>query len=173
MTTHFAKSFTGAFLIAALSALPAFASADNQNNGQYGSDGYSSSARNTFYIAIPKEDRFAPFAKEIHVGDTVVWVNYDEDEHTVSSVDKFTTVTNRHIRYVIPGVQHKNDKPHTFRLTFNRPGTFVYHCEFHSVLDKYSQPIAPGPEGGIQDKNGNYGTPMMGVITVLPAKSKY
>ena len=30
------------------------------------------------------------------------------------------------------------------------------------------QPIAPGPDGGIQDTNGNYGTPMSGVVTVLP-----
>ncbi len=31
-----------------------------------------------------------------------------------------------------------------------------------------SQPIAPGPFGGIQDSNGNFGTPMNGVVTVVP-----
>ena len=37
---------------------------------------------------------------------------------------------------------------------------------FHAHLDAYHQPVAPGPEGGIQDSNGNFGTPMMGVVTV-------
>jgi hypothetical protein len=30
--------------------------------------------------------------------------------------------------------------------------------------------VAPGPDGGIQDPNGNFGTPMNGVITVLPGE---
>jgi hypothetical protein len=28
----------------------------------------------------------------------------------------------------------------------------------------------PGPDGGIEDANGNFGTPMSGVITVLPRR---
>jgi hypothetical protein len=35
------------------------------------------------------------------------------------------------------------------------------------MLDADNQPKAPGPDGGIQDSNGNFGTPMNGVITVL------
>jgi hypothetical protein len=35
------------------------------------------------------------------------------------------------------------------------------------MLDPDNQPIAPGPDGGIQDSNGNFGTPMSGVITVV------
>jgi hypothetical protein len=27
--------------------------------------------------------------------------------------------------------------------------------------------VAPGPDGGIQDSKGNFGTPMSGVVTVL------
>jgi hypothetical protein len=57
----------------------------------------------------------------------------------------------------------------TFELTFNDPGTFVYYCRFHAHLDRFGQPVAPGPKGGIQDPNGNFGTPISGVITVLPA----
>jgi hypothetical protein len=53
-------------------------------------------------------------------------------------------------------------------LKFNHPGTFVYYCRFHAKLDAFNQPIAPGPDGGIQDANGNFGTPMTGVVTVLP-----
>jgi hypothetical protein len=32
--------------------------------------------------------------------------------------------------------------------------------------DAAQQPVAPGPDGGIEDPPGNFGTPMMGVITV-------
>jgi hypothetical protein len=38
-------------------------------------------------------------------------------------------------------------------------------------LDAAYQLVAPGPEGGIQDAKGNFGTPMMGVITVLPRQA--
>jgi hypothetical protein len=55
----------------------------------------------------------------------------------------------------------------TFALRFKHPGTFPFYCRFHSMLDKDNQPIAPGPDGGIQDQNGNFGTPMSGVITVV------
>lgn len=50
------------------------------------------------------------------------------------------------------------------------PGTFVYFCRFHSHLDSFNQPVAPGPEGGIQDAWGNFATPT-GIILVLPVKS--
>jgi hypothetical protein len=53
-------------------------------------------------------------------------------------------------------------------LHFTHPGTFAYYCRFHAMLDDANQPTAPGPQGGIQDANGNFGTPMMGEITVLP-----
>ena len=51
---------------------------------------------------------------------------------------------------------------------FRHAGTFVYYCRFHAVLDADSQPKAPGPMGGIQDPDGNFGTPMNGIVTVLP-----
>ena len=53
-------------------------------------------------------------------------------------------------------------------LRFRHPGTFVYYCRLHAKLDEFNQPVAPGPDGGIQDASGNFGTPMSGVITVLP-----
>ena len=36
-----------------------------------------------------------------------------------------------------------------------------------ALLDASGQPVAPGPDGGIQGPGANFGTPMMGVITVL------
>ena len=111
-------------------------------------------------IKVPGEDRFLPFAITVRVGTTVVWVNNDTDAHTVVSDDVFNTAGHRGTNVQLaPGGK--------FALTFNRPGQFPYYCRFHSMLDADMQPRAPGPDGGIQDPDGNYGTPMNGVITVV------
>ena len=115
----------------------------------------------THTVTIPDEDRFAPFALTIHVGDRVRWVNNDTDDHTVVSDDAFDTAGHQGTDHVIPA------NGGTFMLRFNHPGAFVYYCRFHAHMDGFNQPVAPGPDGGIQDGNGNYGTPMSGVITVL------
>jgi len=112
-------------------------------------------------IKVPGEDRFAPFAITIRVGQTVEWVNQDTDDHTIVSDDVFNTAGHRGVSVLLPG-----NGGH-FALTFNHPGVFPYYCRFHAMLDADGQPKAPGPDGGIQDPNGNFGTPMNGVITVL------
>jgi len=112
-------------------------------------------------VTVPEEDRFAPFSVTIRAGDAVKWFNGDEDDHTVVSDDAFNTAGHR-------GTDHMLEVGGTFVLRFNHPGVFVYYCRFHAQLDSFHQPVAPGPDGGIQDENGNYGTPMSGVITVLP-----
>jgi plastocyanin len=115
----------------------------------------------TYTVKIPDADRFAPFALTIHVGDSVRWINLDSDDHTVVSDDVFDTTGHQGTDHLIPA------DGGTFTLTFTQPGAFVYFCRFHSHLDGFSQPVAPGPEGGIQDQHGNFGTPMSGVITVI------
>lgn len=117
-------------------------------------------------ITVPGEDRFTPFAVTAHVGERVTWVNRDTDDHTVVSDDVFTTTDHKGINHLLPGTDSNHGKPGTFTLTFHQPGTFVYFCRFHSHLDAFHQPVAPGPEGGIQDAKGNFGTPMMGIVTV-------
>jgi len=112
-------------------------------------------------VTVPEADRFAPFALTIREGDAVLWVNNDEDDHTVVSDDAFDTAGHKGTDHLIAADGGK------FVLQFDHPGTFVYYCRFHSHLDAFNQPVAPGPDGGIQDPNGNYGTPMSGVITVL------
>jgi plastocyanin len=122
-------------------------------------------------VVIPEEDRFTPFALTIHAGDGVLFTNNDTDDHAVVT-DEFvssTGPTRKPIDRVIPGTENNDGKPGTLLLRFGRPGVFVYYCRFHSHLDESHQPVAPGPDGGIQDDDGNYGTPMMGVITVLPS----
>jgi plastocyanin len=112
-------------------------------------------------VMIPGEDRFTPFSVTIHVGQSVQFVNNDTKPHNVVSNDTFNTAGNK-------GTNHLLSAGSKFSLTFNQTGVFPFYCSFHSMLDADSQPIAPGPDGGIQDSNGNYGTPMNGVVTVVP-----
>jgi len=127
-------------------------------------------------ITVPQEDRFTPFALTIHRGESVEWVNQDTDDHTVVSDDAFTTVGHTGTNHLLPGTDSNHGQPGVFRLRFTRLGTFVYYCRFHAHLDADQQPVAPGPgagptpiPSGIQDpQTGNFGTPMMGTITVVP-----
>lgn len=119
-------------------------------------------------VMIPGVDKFIPFALQIKAGETVQWMNNDTDDHTVVSDDVFNSPGFKNVNHLIPGTDHNGGHPGVFRKTFNHVGTFVYYCRFHSKLDKDNQPVAPGPDGGIQDDKGNFGTPMMGVITVMP-----
>jgi plastocyanin len=112
-------------------------------------------------VTVPAADRFTPFALAIHAGDAVRWVNNDEDEHFVVSDDAFNTTDNR-------GTDEELPVDGKVVLRFRHPGTFVYYCKLHAKLDAFNQPVAPGPDGGIEDAGGNFGTPMSGVVTVLP-----
>ncbi|MCU1465667.1 MAG: hypothetical protein JWM72_1595 [Actinomycetia bacterium] len=103
----------------------------------------------------------------IREGDSVTWVNNDTDDHTVVSDDAFNSAGHRGIDHLIPGTVANHGKPRTFTVRFREAGTFVYYCRFHAHLDGDNQPVAPGPDGGIQDAKGNFGTPMSGVITVV------
>jgi plastocyanin len=128
------------------------------NRGMAASEGDNSSVRQ---IIVPGEDRFMPFAITIRVGQKVTFINRDADDHTVVSNDAFNTAGHRGVNMLLKANGGK------ITLTFKHAGVFPFYCRFHSVLDAHNQPKAPGPDGGIQDANGNFGTPMNGVITVL------
>lgn len=128
------------------------------NRGMAASGDNSKSARQ---IIVPGEDRFTPFAITIRVGQKVTWVNNDADDHTVVSNDAFNTAGHRGVNMLLKANGGK------VTLTFKHPGVFPFYCRFHAMLDADNQPKAPGPDGGIQDSDGNFGTPMNGVITVL------
>lgn len=132
-------------------------------------DPAAQASRSHNQVIVPGEDRFTPFAQTIRVGDSVVWINMDTDDHTVVSDDAVNAISPRRIDRLLKGTDNNGGKPGTVTLRFNQPGVFVYYCRFHSHLDADHQPVAPGPDGGIQDPDGNHGTPMMGIITVLPA----
>ena len=112
-------------------------------------------------VIVPDEDRFTPFAVTIRVGQWITWVNNDTDDHTIVSDDAFNTAGHHGVNVVLPA------NGGTYSLRFMHGGVFPYYCRFHSMLDDHNQPKAPGPDGGIQDANGNYGTPMSGVVTVV------
>jgi plastocyanin len=112
-------------------------------------------------VMVPEADRYTPFGLTIHIGDVVRWTNNDEDDHTLTSDDAFNTAGHMGTDVVLAAAGG------TTVLRFNHPGMFIYYCRFHSRLDGYNQPVAPGPDGGIEDPNGNFGTPMSGVITVV------
>jgi len=119
-------------------------------------------------VIVPEEDRFTPFAQTIRAGEAVRWINMDSDDHTVVSDDFLNTAGPRRVNVLLPGTESNGGHPGQVILHFDRPGVFVYYCRFHAHLDSDHQPAAPGPDGGIEDDDGNFGTPMMGVITVLP-----
>lgn len=112
-------------------------------------------------IIVPPEDRFTPFAITVRVGQPVVWINNDEDDHTIVSIDAFNTAGHRGTNVLLKANGGK------FVMVFKHAGVFPFYCRFHAMLDSENQPKAPGPDGGIQDPNGNFGTPMSGVITVV------
>ena len=113
-------------------------------------------------VIIPGEDRFVPFVLVIRKGQTVEWINQDTDDHTVVSNDFFTTTDHKGVNTLVPGTDSNGGKFGTFELMFKKAGVFAYYCRFHATLDGQHQPIAPGPRGGIP------GTPMNGIIVVLP-----
>jgi plastocyanin len=110
---------------------------------------------------VPDEDRFTPFAITILTGQRVQCNNNDNDEHTSVSDDAFNTSGPRGVDVLLKANGGK------VTIKFDHPGTFPFYCRFHAHLDSANQPVAPGPDGGIQDPNGNFGTPMAGVITVV------
>jgi plastocyanin len=148
------KLLTGLFLVLVLATLGAIGA---QANGGRSSDHKG----RVHQVTVPEADRFTPFALQIRAGDSVKWVNDDEDAHFVVSDDAFNTAGNRGTDELLP-------VDGNVVLRFRHPGTFVYYCKLHARLDAFNQPVAPGPDGGIEDPDGNFGTPMSGVITVLP-----
>jgi hypothetical protein len=119
-------------------------------------------------VIVPEEDRFTPFKVTVKDGDKVTFVNQDTDDHTIVSDDAVNDGGPRGVNMILPGTESNGGAPGKVTLRFGRPGTWVFYCRFHSHLDEHSQPAAPGPDGGIQDEHGNFGTPMMGIVEVLP-----
>ena len=67
-----------------------------------------------------KSYTFAPAAITIAAGNTVTWINQDDDPHTVKSVGPDTALKS-------PALD-TNDK---YSFTFTKPGVYKYFCTLH------------------------------------------
>ena len=72
----------------------------------------------TTTVNIPAEDRFAPFAVTVKVGERVQWVNGDTDDHTVVSDGAFNTAGHDDTDHLILGTASKGG-PGQFSLVFH------------------------------------------------------
>jgi plastocyanin len=73
-------------------------------------------------LEVSMADRaFSPAVLEISVGDTVTWINDDDTEHTVTADDGAFD-------------SGQLNEGATFSFTFDTPGEFAYHCQFHSEM---------------------------------------
>jgi plastocyanin len=84
------------------------------------------------------DERFTPATLTVEVGQTITFVNADDDEHTATSTD-FDTGT------LDPG--------ESATVTIDIPGTYTYICQFHAdmrgeiiVIDPDATPVA-GSQG--------------------------
>ncbi|MCB0939457.1 MAG: cupredoxin family copper-binding protein [Mycobacterium sp.] len=64
---------------------------------------------------------FAPPALSVKVGQTVTWVNHDEEPHTIAAGDG---------SFHSPGMAANG----VFSFTFTKPGTYDYVCSIHPFM---------------------------------------
>lgn len=64
---------------------------------------------------------FFPRAVMIEAGSTVVWTNRDAVRHTVDANDDSWGSGNL-------------DRGESYRRTFDEPGSYDYHCEYHAAM---------------------------------------
>jgi plastocyanin len=68
-----------------------------------------------------KDDAYAPTRLTISAGQTVTFVNQDDDAHTVTSTSGW---------FDSKGL----DTNGVWRHTFSKPGTYTYFCELHPFM---------------------------------------
>jgi plastocyanin len=66
-------------------------------------------------------DAYAPATITVHAGDTVRWINDDDDAHTVTATDG---------SFDSKGI----DSNGTWSHTFTKAGTYKYFCELHPFM---------------------------------------
>lgn len=66
-------------------------------------------------------DAFSPATLTVHTGDTVRWINDDDDAHTVTATDG---------SFDSKGLDTNSSWSHTFTKT----GTYKYFCQLHPFM---------------------------------------
>ncbi|MGB9474628.1 MAG: cupredoxin family copper-binding protein [Candidatus Udaeobacter sp.] len=115
MTTLIARNKTIALLCAiSCLSLSAFALAGEMKDADS-----TSSKQNTIEI---KDFAFNPQTITVKSGQTITWINHDEEPHTVVSVEK---------RFKKSSAL---DTDETFTITAGAPGTYTYFCSVHPKM---------------------------------------
>jgi len=73
------------------------------------------------FVVHIKDFKYAPTPLRIHVGDTVRFINDDDEPHTVTATDKSFD-------------SEALDTSGTWTHTFTKPGTYAYFCELHPYM---------------------------------------
>lgn len=68
-----------------------------------------------------KNFAYVPASVTVHAGDTVAFVNDDDEAHTVTAVDK---------SFASGGL----DTGDTWKHVFAKPGSYKYFCELHPFM---------------------------------------
>ena len=68
-----------------------------------------------------KDFKYNPTPLKLHVGDTVTFINDDDEPHTVTATDKSFD-------------SEALDTNGTWKYTFKKAGTFAYFCELHPYM---------------------------------------
>jgi plastocyanin len=89
------------------------------SGSQGGGDLKNSSAVATTTVLLPKSYKFEPAVIKIKRGDTVTWKNEDNFTHDVTMLSGDDTS------------HHTIKRGDRVKLTFDKPGTYKYVCNFH------------------------------------------
>jgi len=93
---------------------------ESANNSSQNSTGSAVAA-----TAVTIQDMaFSPATIKVKVGDTVTWTNQDSTSHTVTADSTSADAPDS------PTLS----KGDTYKFTFNKAGTYKYHCTFHSFM---------------------------------------
>jgi LPXTG-motif cell wall-anchored protein len=70
-----------------------------------------------------KDNLFDPKTITVNVGDTVMWMDQGQNEHTVTADDGS-----------FDSGDLKTGEKTSFSFTFSKAGTFAYHCKYHGSM---------------------------------------
>lgn len=101
--------------------------------------------------AVSKADggyAFSPEKLIIQPGDTVAWVNGQDDMHNVMA----ETLPKGAKYFESPMFERKGDR---WSYTFNTPGTYVYHCHPHAENNMRGTIIVGQPSESVPAEGGH------------------
>ena len=105
-------------LLCVLIAVCASVAVEAADDRKAGHKSPSTKAATKSHTVTMKDKKYSPAALTIKPGDTVVWKNDDDHDHTAIADDKSFKSGN---------ISPKD----SFEFTFKKAGTFAYSCKYH------------------------------------------